>query len=227
MPLRKYLEDALSLPAAIEARSSALLRAEISRSQNPAEEHVVLVNIGIGIGSARTVQGTVVDASSDGIGSPSHIRYPGFDHPCECGRKGCLEQVASGAAIARTYIGPDYDPMLTHSQLRPYLTKARHKADHGDADAKAIFEQAGHKMAHGIDALHALLSPHRIILSGETGRQADYVKGVRLGLAQLSSRTAMQSLEVSQACGADASTWVARDAFLLSDYLDIQQLAAA
>ena len=230
VPLRRRLEAALGLPVRIEARPSALLRAEIELTFGNGgalakNRHVVLVNVGVGLGAARYVDGQVIWSGDDGIGSPAHIRVPGADVPCYCGRRGCLEHLGNGVAVISELQGDATQISLLNVTVQ--LDDAILRAGAGDRTAKRAFHKVGKRMAHGIDALQAMLGPDRIILSGATGRQPDYVSGLREGLAQMSSMDAMNQLEVSKARSATASASVGLDAFVFSRDLDLQKLAAA
>ena len=111
--------------------------------------------------------------------------------------------------------------------LSAELDGAIEQADRGDTRARDVFRDVGHRMAHGIDALDAVLKPDRIILSGATGRQADYVAGLQAGLGSISSTRALSILRVSRARSADAAARVALNAFVFSRALDLKKLMAA
>ena len=230
VPLRQRLETELGLRVRVEARPTALLRAEVELTFGnggalASGRHVVLVNVGVGLGAARYVDGLVIWSGDDGIGSPAHIRVPGSDVPCHCGRRGCLENLGNGVAVIAELRSDAKQMSLPNVSV--LLDDAIACADAGDAKAKRAFHKVGKRMAHGIDALQAMLNPDRIILSGATGRQQDYVTGLRQGLADMSSLEAIARLEISKARSAAASASVGLDAFVFSRDLDLGKLAAA
>jgi glucokinase len=62
----------------------------------------LFVAVGTGISAAVVADRTPLVA--DGLaGEIGHVRVPGAATACGCGRRGCLETVASASAIARTY----------------------------------------------------------------------------------------------------------------------------
>lgn len=230
VPLRRRLGSALGLPIAVETRATALLRAEIEVAYRHGlplsqDRHVVLVNVGVGIGAARWVDGQVIWSGDDGVGSPAHVRVPGSSAPCHCGREGCLENLGGGTAVVTELQGKPSPVSLPHVSAQ--LEDAIHRAESGDTAAKRAFYDVGQRMAHGIDALYATLSPDRIIMSGATGRQPDYVAGLRAGLSRISPRETLEKLAVSRARSAEASASIGLDAFVFSRELDLQKLAAA
>ena len=82
-------------------------------------------------------------------------------------------------------------------------------------------------MALGVDIALSILSPDVILLAGETGRQADYVRGVRRGLRDLRSPIAGEQLQISQARSAEGSACIGLDAFVYSGNLTPNESRAA
>lgn len=63
--------------------------------------HLLYVKVGTGIGCGIVSGGVPHRGASGAAGDIGHIRLPGHDDvPCHCGNTGCVEAVASGAAIA-------------------------------------------------------------------------------------------------------------------------------
>jgi predicted NBD/HSP70 family sugar kinase len=65
-------------------------------------KHLLYVKVGTGIGCGIVSDGILHRGASGAAGDIGHIRLPGHeDVLCHCGNTGCVEAVASGAAIAR------------------------------------------------------------------------------------------------------------------------------
>ena len=75
-------------------------------------------------------------------------------------------------------------------------------------------------MGAGIDAIVALLAPQRIILAGETGRQPDFIEGVRMALSERKTPLNESSLIVGKATSAQASSAIALEQFFLTSNLE-------
>lgn len=219
VPVGQILRAETGLAVKIETRSSALLRAELSVSMPQQDKNIFLTNVGIGIGSASRLGGAFQFMENSGLGRLSHITHPNSDARCFCGRRGCLEHAASGVAVVRDVFGVGVGPQIPFSDLGPKLTEASNRAKQGDETAIKAFFEAGRKMALGIDIACAMLNPDLILLAGETGRQPDYVRGVRSGLRELLSPLEENQLQISNASSAEASACVALDAFVYSGSL--------
>ena len=62
----------------------------------------MVVKAGTGIGSGLVVEGRLHRGRGGVAGDISHVRVAaGGGNPCSCGNRGCLETVASGAALIR------------------------------------------------------------------------------------------------------------------------------
>ena len=71
-----------------------------ARQHDPSEQ-IVVVKAGSGIGLAYVTQGAVQRGAQGSAGEIGHIRAPADeDIVCRCGKHGCLEAVAGGAAMA-------------------------------------------------------------------------------------------------------------------------------
>ena len=119
------------------------------------------------------------------------------------------------------------DQEIPFAQMGPYLAKAAERASQGDEIAKDAFFDAGRKMSLGIDIALAMLNPDIIMLAGETGRQSDYVRGVRRGLRDLRSPIRPEQMHISEARSAEGSACIGLDAFVYSGLLTPNESRAA
>ncbi|MED1783237.1 ROK family protein [Brevibacillus fortis] len=63
--------------------------------------HLVFVPLGTGVGAGIINEGKLVRGVSGFAGEIGHVRFPGLTAPCNCGKMGCVETVASATGIAR------------------------------------------------------------------------------------------------------------------------------
>jgi glucokinase len=120
---------------------------------------VAFVAIGTGIAAALIVGGRVLDGN--GTAQPGEIGHvvvrPGGPE-CGCGNRGCLEAVASAAAIARAYERATGEP--AGGALAVF------RAAQADPRARVVIEAATVALADGLAVLTTLLAPERIVLGG-------------------------------------------------------------
>ena len=128
IPVLSILRDGLAMPVSLMSRLQALLRVEEERalagqpSGDQKPPRILLVNVGVGIGSA--VSGG--DSFLGGLHQPqiSHLAIAGRPAICSCGRSGCLEQVASGAGVVRALSRTPDDRLMPFHHLAGHLSKA-------------------------------------------------------------------------------------------------------
>ncbi|MEM6985781.1 MAG: ROK family transcriptional regulator [Pseudomonadota bacterium] len=215
VPVASVFEQRFNCPVTIESRPTGLLRAEINAGQVTPTDRVLLVNVGVGIGMAYSFDGNSPVSSQGGLGNLAHFKHPDSDVGCDCGRTGCLQQCASGVAVVRLLNAVKPNPQEPMSYYNPYLHDAIARAEQGDQAAKDAFYTAGAHLAAGLDAAHALLDPHQIILAGEAGRQADFVEGVRNALDKVGGPLQQHQLRISQVTSDQAAACIALDAHVL------------
>ncbi len=100
--VRQLLEQALQRPVLLEIDCIAATWAQWSQLR-PSPRRFVYLSIGTGIGGGVILDGQVVRHTRGGAGHFGHLIVDTSpDAPvCRCGAPGCLEAVASGAALNR------------------------------------------------------------------------------------------------------------------------------
>ena len=80
------------------------------------------VTIGTGIGVGIILNGTIYHGRTGAAGEGGHVSIDYNGPPCPCGKRGCIEALAAGPAVAR---------------------RARERLEAGGAEAKALLALAG------------------------------------------------------------------------------------
>ncbi len=171
--LGALLEDRLKRTVVLENDVHALTVAEEWFGIGVEADSFAIVTIGAGIGCGLFVNGDVVDGAFGVAGEIGHLPLARNDIVCSCGRRGCVETVASSSAIlnaARTATG---DPLLT-------MREAVQSARDGVPDVVAVFEQAADLIGTALAAVANLVGPGVIIVAGESVTEFDiYERRVR------------------------------------------------
>ena len=191
IPILSKLREGLGMPVGLMSRSEALLRVEEvsamdeGRATDKKPPRILLVNVGVGIGSAISPG----DAFLGGVHQPqiSHLALGEQSAVCSCGRSGCLEQVASGAGVVRELDQVRKDRLMPFHHLNGSLADALMQARNGNQQVRDVFFNTGKRMAEGLDLAVAMLSPDQILIAGEVGRQPNYFEGIIKGSKKLAS----------------------------------------
>lgn len=206
-PFRARAEAALGLPVGFGHDVRGAGDAEHRLGAARGFDDVLVVTIGTGIAAAVFIGGRLY--TGGGLaGEIGHDRVA--DGPiCACGGTGCLEAVASAAAIARRYSvrsGRSVTGAKEVLQLR----------DAGDTNADATWQSALDALALGFSHAVALLAPQAIVIGGglsEAGEQLLQPLRERLdGILTFHRRPQLIRASIGADAGLFGSALKARDA---------------
>ena len=100
-PLEANLQRRVPVPISVDNDANAAAWAEWRFGAAQGESHVVMVNLGTGIGGAIIIDGQIMRGRFGIAGEFGHMQVVPGGQRCECGNKGCWEQYASGNALVR------------------------------------------------------------------------------------------------------------------------------
>ena len=173
-PLCERFEALTGFPSVLSNNVRALFAAELFFAREAQTDSVFFVRCASGIGAALAVRGQILSGSRGQCAEIGHIpviRQGG--KPCHCGKSGCLETIASPAAItedARALFSRERTPLLfarTDGRRDAVtLNDVLDAAPGGDAGAAAITERAVETMANALKTVVYLIDPARIVLYG-------------------------------------------------------------
>nr|WP_175407251.1 ROK family protein [Streptomyces sp. TRM64462] len=177
VPVQDWLAEHLGLPVAFghDVRAGGLAEARAGAGRGCAD--FLFVPVGTGIAAALFHRGRALTGAHGGAGELGHVVVrPGGDR-CRCGARGCLETVASAAAIARRYSRATGWHGITAQDVR-------RRAEAGDAAAAAVWREAIEAMADGLAATITLHDPERVVVGGGLSRAGEaYLGPLRTALA--------------------------------------------
>ncbi|WP_019932544.1 ROK family protein [Nocardia sp. BMG111209] len=116
------------------------------------------MTVSSGIGGGIVIDGRVAVGNTGNAGHVGHIVVPGFDDPCGCGGRGCVEAVASGMSSVRWARSQGW---TGNSGVE--LARAAHA---GEAVAVAALRRAGTALGTAISSAAALLDIDRVVIGG-------------------------------------------------------------
>ncbi|GAB3973673.1 ROK family protein [Plantactinospora veratri] len=162
VPLRKLVAEDLELPTVLghDVRAGGLAEARLGAGRHTT--HMLFVPIGTGIAAAYVTGGTVLTGAG-AAGELGHVLVRPAGPPCACGGRGCLEAVASAAAIARRAGMPAPEVVA--------------RAADGDPVAADIWRDAVRALADGLLTAQALLDPEVIVLGGGLSHAGEALLG--------------------------------------------------
>lgn len=182
-PLRERVAHAVGLPVLIENDGNTAAWAEFRfGAGRGVDDSMVLFTIGTGVGGGLIIDGEVLRGSHGIAGEIGHARSVPDGHHCRCGRRGCLEQYASGSALVRfAREAAENDPGSAGLLLEmsggaakditgPMVTRA---AMAGDAAAVAAFEQVGYWLGPALADVVQVVDPQVLVIGGGVAEAGD------------------------------------------------------
>jgi glucokinase len=170
-PVKQIVEDALCLPVRVENDANATALAEWRFGAGQGARNVVFLTMGTGIGGGLILDGRLYRGTNDLAGEIGHQTILMSGPLCGCGKRGCLEALASGPAIARlardSMMYGRHKRVLAIAGGKPADITAAHvvqAAKEGDPFAVQVLEEAATYMGVGIANLIQILNPERVII---------------------------------------------------------------
>ncbi|GAA1446960.1 ROK family transcriptional regulator [Leifsonia poae] len=141
-------------------------------SLNDDVQHFVFVKAGSSIGCGVIASGGLYHGHHGMAGDISHVTVPGAPPVlCSCGRTGCLDAVAGGAAIVQALRGAGVDVADTSEVLA--LARDAHPL------ATQMLREAGTRVGGVLATIMNFFNPQRLVLGGILGEAEAFVAGVR------------------------------------------------
>ena len=187
-PVKEKIEKATGISFFIDNDANVAALGERWKGAGENQPDVVFMTLGTGVGGGIVAEGKLLHGVAGAAGELGHITVD-FDQPilCTCGKKGCLETVASATGIVN----------LTRRYADEYAGDAELKKliDNGeDVNAKIVFDlaKAGDELALivyrnfarylGIACANigSILNPSTIVIGGGVSAAGEFLlDGVR------------------------------------------------
>jgi glucokinase len=161
VPVRSLVEQATGLPVGFGHDVRAGTLAEWRLGAGRGLEDLVFVAIGTGVSAGIIVQGRPL-VGGGYAGEIGHVDV-GHGEPCTCGGRGCVEAVASAAAIARRYAAASGRPV-------PGARDVAERLAAGDPAARRVWTDATEALGLALAWTSVVVAPQAILLGGGLAR---------------------------------------------------------
>lgn len=165
LPLANLLEERYRLPVTVLNDSQATAIGEYVYGEHEPDGNLVVVNVKHGIGAGILINGRLFQGDGGGAGEIGHVVVQENGAQCRCGKRGCLETVASAQAVVRR--------VQTETGQGSTLDEIRAAFEAGDAQVRAAVLDAGHYLGTSLASLIGTLNIQKIVLTGDMTRFGD------------------------------------------------------
>lgn len=135
-------------------------------------QHVITVKAGSAIGAGILIGGQLYRGATSAAGDITHVRLEAAgDRPCSCGNTGCLETVASGAALQQL-LAEDGVPVNSTEDVVQLAVE-------GHPLVTTAVRRAGSLLGEVLSANVNFFNPEMVILGGSLSTLEPFVAAVR------------------------------------------------
>ncbi len=175
-----FLQDRLKLPVVAENDATLGAVGEHAYGAGRGCSNMVYMTVSTGIGGGVIINDRLYTGSNGFGGEIGHMTIDRHGPICNCGNVGCLEALASGAALARIaqdrLRAGESSLMLDLAGGEIGETDARivvQAARQGDSPAHSIIHEAALSLACGIIGLMHIFDPELIVIGGSLGQNLE------------------------------------------------------
>ena len=138
---------------------------------------VIVVTLGTGVGGGIIINGRIVEGAHGAGGEIGHAHVTDdIKEPCNCGNRGCLEQVASATGIVRLANEELRKDPTEPSDLRTGEVSAKAVFDaykDGDVLAGRVVNRFARFLGIGLAAFSTVIDPEVIVIGGGVSRAGE------------------------------------------------------
>ncbi|BEG99348.1 ROK family transcriptional regulator [Bacteroides sedimenti] len=180
-PLAEILSEKLSCRVSIDNDTRAMTYGEYMVGGVNSEKDIIFVNISWGLGIGIIIDGKIYKGKSGFSGEFGHVSTYDNEIICHCGKKGCLETEASGAAMHRMLIERIKGGASSSLSSKVLKGETVTLSDIIDAVTKEdmlcidIVEEVGQKLGKQIAGLINIFNPEMVIIGGTVSLTGDYI----------------------------------------------------
>ena len=177
--LRKYFK----MPVFFENDAKVRTFAEQHFGLAKGRENVLMIHTGWGVGLGIIIHSRLYSGNSGFAGEFGHLPIVDNGILCHCGKKGCLETIASATAIAR--LAKEGIMAGDSSLLKELVDKNIDKietstviqaANAGDQFSISLLSNVGYWLGKGIALLIQIFNPELIIIGGQVAEASLFIK---------------------------------------------------
>jgi predicted NBD/HSP70 family sugar kinase len=194
---RDWLAGRFGVPLVVENDANLMAMGEVAARGRELRDFV-FIKAGTGVGAAVVTEGRLHRGVRGVAGDISHLRVPaGGDQPCSCGNFGCLETIASGAAIVAAVRRDGVAVRNTADLVR--------LAGDGNPTVTTNLRFAGRQLGEVLATVVNFFNPQAVILGGTLSGCDLFVAAVRGVLYERCLPLTTQGLEIGESvAGPDA-----------------------
>lgn len=173
-PFAGLVQDRLGVPVTIENDVNLVALAERWFGEGRGVDNFCVVTVEHGVGMGMYLDGRLYRGRGGMAAEFGHVRHVEGGRLCRCGQRGCIEAYAADyALVERAAEFMDLGPLADAHAINAAVREITRQAKLGDARLRRLFAEAGHALGLGMANLVNVLTPERMLVTGEGVRADD------------------------------------------------------
>lgn len=205
-PIRERLSARFGAPVWVDNDVNVMALGERAEGTACGLDDVVFIKVGSGIGAGIISHGQLQRGAQGSAGDVGHIQVVSdLSATCRCGKVGCLEAVAGGAAVGRAAeraANAGGSPLLADVLHQHGAVSARdvaHAALLGDVVSTQLLQQAGRHIGQMLATVVNIVNPSLIVIGGGVAAAGDvFMASIREVVYGRSLPLATRHLQIRQ-----------------------------
>ncbi|GAB4073449.1 glucokinase [Barrientosiimonas marina] len=180
LALAEELRALSGLPVFVANDANVAALGENWKGAGDNAQNLIALTIGTGVGGGLIVDGDIVDGANGMAGEIGHATIEPGGYLCNCGRRGCLETVASATGIVRqameTIKTGANNQLIRHYQAKGAITAKDifDLADQGDAASREIIMHTADTLGMAIANAAAFMNPEKVLIGGGVSKAGNH-----------------------------------------------------
>ncbi|MFD1412771.1 ROK family glucokinase [Oceanobacillus jeddahense] len=179
--LAEELEKLANVPVYVENDANIAVLGENWVGAGNQSRNLIAITLGTGVGGGIIANGSILNGANGMAGEIGHIEVLEDGHLCNCGKRGCLETIASATGIVRQ--GMEMIQKHPESRLAKLFQSegsitTQHifeLAKQGDKASKKIIDYTTDVLGKALSNMSMVINPSNILIGGGVSNAGDYL----------------------------------------------------
>lgn len=182
-PVSQQITEALDIPVFLDNDANVAALGERWKGAGENGSEVTFVTLGTGVGGGVIAEGKLLHGAVGAAGEIGHITVDPEGFSCTCGKKGCLETVASATGVVRlartlseAYSGDSGLKNQIDSGEEVTSKTVFQAAEAGDAFALKVVDRVAFYLGLALGNIGNLLNPTDIVIGGGVSAAGEFLR---------------------------------------------------
>jgi glucokinase len=181
-PVKRPIESETGIAFAIDNDANVAALGERWKGAGENEDNMVFLTLGTGVGGGIVAEGNLLHGTVGAAGEVGHITVEPDGYLCTCGKKGCLETVASATGVVR--LARDYaDKFAGESKLKLAIDDGQlvtakdvfNYAKKNDDLAMIVIDKVAFYLGLACGNIANILNPSTIVIGGGVSNAGQFL----------------------------------------------------